>query len=122
MFTWHDLEIQARALQTQRRDEHPAYVADPWSLARWSVLLRSAGALLDGMTPATCEIHVAVPEDERPEGVVVRALAAGADLFTAADVAEHLLRLRMRHDTTNYPHVAPPTPPKRRWWPFGRSG
>jgi hypothetical protein len=119
-FAWQDLEIQARGLQAQRRHQRPAYAADPWSLARWSVLLRGAGALLDGLAPETCELHVAVPEHATPEGISLRALAAGAELFTEADVREHVLRLRMRHDARSYPHASPPQSSKRRWWPFGR--
>lgn len=118
-FTWPDLAIQARALQAQRRPQRPTYGADPWALARWSVLLRGAGALLDGIRPVACELHVAISADGTPDGVVVRALAAGADLFSQPDIAEHLLRLRMRHDRSTYPEAPPP--PKRRWWPFGHS-
>jgi hypothetical protein len=84
-YTWDDLAVQVRIQRGLRQPSAPA--TDPWTLTRWSVLLRATGLLLDA--------HV---------------------VFTAAAIHERLEWLRLRHAADRSQPPAP-AGTRRRWRP-----
>ena len=96
-YRWDDLLVLQRSWQAQRRIPPPrGPLADPWSLARWSVLLRAAGALLDRHQITGCVLQASAVSAGPPQDATLHAIVDGRELFDTQDVRQYILRQRLR--------------------------
>jgi hypothetical protein len=94
-YTWDDLAVQVRVQRALRQAGGPA--ADPWTLTRWSVLLRATGVLLDSQSIRACEIEAKVAPSDAPRDCQLTVRVGERVVFTAAAIHERLSWLRLRH-------------------------
>ena len=112
-YTWDDLAVQVRVQRGLRQPGGPA--ADPWTLTRWSVLLRATGLLLDSHGVRACEIEATVAPSDAPRAPRLTVRASDHVIFTAAAIHERLDWLRQRHAAD--PAEAPTPVGARHGWP-----
>jgi hypothetical protein len=113
-YTWDDLAVQVRIQRGLRQPSAPA--TDPWTLTRWSVLLRATGLLLDAHGVRRGEIEAAVAPPDAPRACQLTVRVDDHVVFTAAAIHERLEWLRLRHAADR---SQPPAPAgtRRRWRP-----
>jgi hypothetical protein len=120
VYSWSDLESQARAQQGHRRAQpRAAPWMDPAALTRWSVLLRIVGQLLDAHGTRACIIRAAPAPADDPPAFAVEATADERVLVDTEDVRMQLLRLRAQVDTRQTAAAAAALP-RRPWWAIWR--
>lgn len=95
-YRWTDLAAQVRALADDPRawPSETAALA-PEAFARWPVLLRLVGRLLDRQHVRSCVIHARVARPYAPMEWDVRVTAEGQVLLDSATVRRYLRRLRL---------------------------
>ncbi|HLH26586.1 MAG TPA: hypothetical protein VK066_29035 [Chloroflexota bacterium] len=115
IYPWGDVARLSRAQLHYGRGQPSRHNPDAWSLTRWSVLLRTAGQLLDVQRVAACRIEARIGSASHESEV--RATADGEVVLETLAVQLHWLRLRTRFDGRE-PHGHPSTRPWWRRWRF----
>jgi hypothetical protein len=114
-YTWDDLALQVRV---QRGLRQPGGAAlDPWTLTRWSVLLRAAGVLLDRHGIRRGEIDASVAPIDAPRACQLTVRVGEQVVLTAAAIHEQQEWLRLRHAADRPEPVAPAASSRGRWRP-----
>ncbi len=116
-YSWDDLVVQVRVQRGLRQPGGPA--ADPWTLTRWSVLLRATGLLLDAQSVRQAEIEAAVAPSDAPRACQLTVRVGEQVVLTAAAIHERLEWLRLRH-AADRAEPAVPAAPRPAWrlrWP-----
>ena len=91
-YPWADVAGLSRRHAAQRRARPvPRPWLDPFSVTRWTVLLRVVGHLRDARGTRACTIEAAV--GRAPEQSTVRAWAGGEEVIDPAVLATGLARL-----------------------------
>jgi hypothetical protein len=109
--SWDDLLIQRRSWRAGRATKQPRrLISDPWSLRRWSVLLRAAGALLDQYRTTCCVLRASAVQADPPQDATVEVIADGRQIFDTFAVRQYILRRRLRDthrsEARATPHLA----------------
>ncbi|HEY7067063.1 MAG TPA: hypothetical protein VII06_36715 [Chloroflexota bacterium] len=109
-YSWDDLAVQVRVQQGLR---HSANItADPWTLTRWSVLLRATGLLLDRQSIRAAAIDAAVAPPTSPRDCQLTVRMGERVVLTAEALHEQLEWLRLHHVAEQ-----PPLPAAHAaWW------
>jgi hypothetical protein len=114
-YTWADLAVQVRVQRGLRQPGGPA--ADPWTLTRWSVLLRATGLLLDSHGIRVGEIEALVAPPDAPRACQLTVRVGEHVVLTAAAIHERLEWLRLRHVADRLEPRPPPAGAGARWRP-----
>jgi hypothetical protein len=86
-YSWSDRAELLQALAAQRRPQPvPRPWLNPYSVTRWTVLLRGIGRLLDSTGTSAWVIDAAV--GDTPEASTARARAAGGKVIELVALAE----------------------------------
>jgi len=96
IYPWSDIARLSRAQLHYGRGRLPHRKPDIWSLTRWSVLLRSAGQLLDMQHIAECRIEASI--DQASHDSEVRVTVDGRVVLETLAVQLHWLCQRTRFD------------------------
>ncbi|HZR98285.1 MAG TPA: hypothetical protein VFE37_06245 [Chloroflexota bacterium] len=114
-YGWDDVAVQVRVQRGLRQPGGPA--TDPWTLTRWSVLLRATGLLLDSHGIDIAEIEAAVAPPEAPRDCQLSVRVGDEVVLTAAAIHERLDWLRLRHAADRPEPLAQPAGARRLWRP-----
>jgi hypothetical protein len=114
-YTWDDLAVQVRVQRGLRQAGGPA--TDPWTLTRWSVLLRATGLLLDSHSVRVGEIEAAVAPSDAPRDCQLTVKVGDHVIFTAAAIHERLNWLRLRHAADRPDPLTPAASARPSWLP-----
>jgi hypothetical protein len=117
LHTWSDLRILSESWRGQRRPEpHRRLASDPWSLTRWSVLLRATGALLEGRRFIACQIEAGAAYADPAQDAYVLAVADNQQVVETLAVREWILRRRWQAGTARPDFGASDRAASRAWW------
>jgi hypothetical protein len=117
-YSWGEVAEHSRAQQRLRRGgDGISPWRDPKALARWVVLLRLVGDLLDAQGLRACAIEAAVASPDASNEIKVTVTANGREVVDEEAVQLHLLRLLLRHiDPREAPPPVPSAPPRWQFW------